>query len=451
MSEPQAVHTGADCDPWHARARRHLRHSLKWRVLLMFLLLAMTVVGVVVFGAQRAFSLGWRDAAQPVLADYLQRLTADVTAGGATPDVARAQALVARLPLTVHIEGPTVQWDSHPRAAYDMEGHGSLAQTLQTRTADGHVLRFGINFGAVERRPRFFGLALAALVGSTVLAWLFLRRLLRPLDAIGAGAQRFGRGDFSQPIALRHARSPDELDQLADTINTMGRDIHQMLEAKRGLLLAISHELRSPLTRARLNTELLPETAEVQPSREALLRDLALMRDLVSDLLESERLSSRHAALHTEETDLATLIAEVVSSLPAGAVARQDVSTPLPHLMLDPARMRLLLRNLLDNALRFTPPGAPVPLISAQPSANGGIQLTVRDFGPGVSEDQLSRLGQPFYRPDTARTREGGGVGLGLYLCRLVALAHGGAFTVRNAAPGLQVQVDLIGPHTPLR
>ncbi|OYU74942.1 MAG: hypothetical protein CFE45_33710, partial [Burkholderiales bacterium PBB5] len=115
------------------------------------------VVGVFVFGAQRAFSLGWRDAAQPVLSDYLQRLTADITAGGATPDPARAQALVARLPLTVHIEGPTVQWDSHPRAAYDGEGHGSLAQTLQTRTADRHVLRIGNTLDADQRRPRFFG------------------------------------------------------------------------------------------------------------------------------------------------------------------------------------------------------------------------------------------------------------------------------------------------------
>ena len=78
---------------------------------------------------------------------------------------------------------------------------------------------------------------------------------------------------------------PDELGELAQTINTMGRDIHQMLEAKRALLLAISHELRSPLTRARLNAELLPETAEVNPQRDALLRDLQEMAMLISDLL----------------------------------------------------------------------------------------------------------------------------------------------------------------------
>jgi signal transduction histidine kinase len=71
------------------------------------------------------------------------------------------------------------------------------------------------------------------------------------------------------------------------------------------------------------------------------------------------------------------------------------------------------------------------------------VVIRVRDFGPGVAHDQLAQLGQPFYRPDAARTREGGGVGLGLYLCRLVAQAHGGSFTVRNAQPGLEVQVEL--------
>jgi signal transduction histidine kinase len=446
MSRAQAVHTGAACGPWHARARRHLRHSLKWRVLLMFLLLATAVVGVFVFGAQRAFSLGWRDAAQPVLSDYLQRLTADITAGGATPDPARAQALVARLPLTVHIEGPTVQWDSHPRAAYDMEGHGSLAQTLQTRTADGHVLRFGINFDAVQRRPRFFGMALAALVGCTALAWLFLRRLLRPLDAIGAGAERFGRGDFSQPIALRHARSPDELDQLAHTINTMGRDIHQMLEAKRGLLLAISHELRSPLTRARLNAELLPEEGASAPQRSALLRDLQEMGSLVNDLLESERLAGRHASLQREPTDLPALAQGVLHELAARHARAGEVLVQaegdLAAVAVDPARTRLLLRNLLDNALRHGADAALPPELQLRRDGPR-VVVTVRDHGPGVSDAQLQRLAEPFYRPDDARTRAAGGVGLGLTLCRLVAQAHGGELQLSQAQPGLRAEATL--------
>jgi signal transduction histidine kinase len=284
-----------------------------------------------------------------------------------------------------------------------------------------------------------------------------VRRLLRPLDDIRAGALRFGQGDFAQAIPVHHAVRPDELGELAATINTMGGDIHQMLEAKRALLLAISHELRSPLTRARLNTELLPESPDVQPSRDALLRDLGLMRDLITDLLESERLASPHAALQREPTDLAALVAEVTASLPGASAVRQHIDPDLPAVALDRTRVRLLLRNLLDNALRHSADASQPPSLQVQvdESSEGrgkeqgkgqGVRITVRDHGPGVPEDQLPHLAQPFYRADAARERATGGVGLGLYLCKLVALAHGGTFTVRNAQPGLEVSVTLSGP-----
>jgi signal transduction histidine kinase len=275
----------------------------------------------------------------------------------------------------------------------------------------------------------------------TLFAFLYIRRLLRPLDDIRAGAQRFGAGDFVQPIAVKRPHHPDELGELATTINTMGADIHQMLEAKRTLLLAISHELRSPLTRARLNTELLPETPELQPSREALLRDLALMRDLVTDLLESERLASPHAALNREPTDIAALVVEVVAGLDGAPAVTLLLPADLPPMALDRTRLRLLLRNLLDNALRHSEGAPQPPTLQVTRQDDGTVSIRVRDFGPGVPPHQLPHLAQPFYRPDAARTREGGGVGLGLYLCKLVALAHGGTFTVRNAQPGLEVCV----------
>jgi signal transduction histidine kinase len=113
--------------------------------------------------------------------------------------------------------------------------------------------------------------------------------------------------------------------------------------------------------------------------------------------------------------------------------------------------MRLLLRNLLDNALRYSQGQAQPPVLTLQvePAAGAGagpgLRLTVRDHGPGVPEAQLAQLAQPFFRPDAARSRSDGGVGLGLYLCRLVAEAHGGRLQLRNAAPGLEVTVTLPG------
>ncbi len=450
------------------RAKHRIAHSIKLRMVLVFLFLAAAMTLVMVTGAQKAFSVGWREAARPLLMDYVDRLAGEITVDG-SPSTERAKAITDRLPLTVVIEGPRVQWVSHPNQqrpdwqrqgspdeqrlrVKDWGGGKDWYRILKRETADGHTIEFGINEEVFERRPHLIGYALTALLLLTLVAWLYVRRLLKPLDAIGEGARRFGTGDFSQPIPDRCCKAHNELGELASTINTMGRDIHQMLEAKRALLLAISHELRSPITRARLNTELLPEGPDVSPQREALLRDLQEMASLISDLLESERLSAKHAALQREPVALATLaqevVAEVLARQPERSDARPEIALladpDLPVLALDPTRIRLLLRNLLDNALRHSTDAAPPPELILRAEGQG-IRIEVRDFGPGVADDQIPHLAEPFFRPDTARTRTQGGVGLGLTLCKLVAQAHGGTFAVRNARPGLAVTVHLPG------
>ena len=437
------------------RSKHRLAHSIKLRMVLVFLLLAVTMSFVFFTGAKKAFSLGWREAARPLLMDYVDYLAKDIMPNG-QPSETRALALTKRLPITVQIDGPQVRWASHPdqhqhqwqRKSDDDEQ--DWQDVLKRTTADGHIIVFGINEESFERRPHLLGYGLAALLLLTLLAWLYVRRLLRPLEDIGAGARRFGSGDFSQPIPQRSSKAQDELSELALTINTMGSDIQRMLEGKRALLLAISHELRSPLTRARLNTELLPETALVNPHRQALLRDLKEMAELITDLLESERLASEHAALQRKLLALVPLaqevMAEVLAHQPKLAGAKPLISLhadpQLPLIPLDSARMRLLLRNLLENALRHNV-NALHPIELHLRAVGQGIELEVRDYGPGVPADQLQHLAEPFFRPDTARTRDQGGVGLGLYLCKLVAQSHGGTFAVRNATPGLAVTVRI--------
>ena len=447
----------------HKRWHHRFRHSLRWRLVALFLLLALAMSVAFLGGMQKAFSVGWRDAVRPLLTDYVDRLAADL---GSPPDPARAQALVARLPISVQIDGPVTHFDSHPKKhdeRWQRGEHGgdpANARLLQRTTTDGHQIVFGIGDMDWRRAPGSVGWAtLTVLLLLTAFAYAYVRRLLKPLDDIGAGARRFGEGDFAKPIPVRRN---DELGDLAGQINTMGHDIHQMLDAKRALLLAISHELRSPLTRARLNTELLPETPETLEPREALLRDLAEMGRLIADLLESERLSSRHAALNLELVDLGRLVQEVVEERDAIQVDTPQapiqlvVAAGLSPLQLDPVRIKLLLRNLLDNARRYSslnsgvpgePAASPVPLIPPVEvnldQQDDELELSVRDHGPGVSEAQLPHLTEPFFRTDTARQRTTGGVGLGLYLCRLVAQAHGGRLVVRNAAPGLAVSLYL--------
>ena len=424
-ASPQAARRGA----WRGPAG--WRHSIKARLVLMFLLLALGTTGVFFAGTRELFSTGWRELARPLVADYIDRLAAEI---GSPPDLARAQALVQRLPVAIRIDGPALQWASHPRR----DAHGPYdpqwRAMFERSTADGHRIRFGIANLNWDERPRWLGWAtLAALLALTALSFAYARRLLRPLDAIHAGVLRYGAGDFSQPIVPRRH---DELGELADQVNAMAASLQRMLAGQRGLLLAISHELRSPLTRARLHAELLDEGEQ----RAALLRDLGQMRDLIADLLEGERLAGGAAALQREAIDLNALVRELVQAQFAGRDITLSLDASLPPMWLDRARLQLLVRNLLDNALRHGG-GAPVALHTA--ASDGGWQLSVRDQGPGVDNAALQRLGEPFYRPDAARTRSAGGVGLGLHLCRLVAASHGGTLKLRNAAPGLEVSLWL--------
>ena len=433
---------------WHRRlhGRGHWgqrwKHSLRLRLTAMFVALAVLMVVIFVGGIQRGVANGWRDMVRPLLADYVDRLVVEL---GSPPDVARAKALVARLPISIRIDGPQVQFDSHPERRDDKFGlRSNLRDGVLTRvTADGSRVSFGLGDLPWQREPQRLGwLTLIALLLLIGLAYSYVRQQLRPLADLRAGAERFGQGRFDVPIPYR---CDDELGDVAARMNTMAREIERMLEAKRALLLAVSHELRSPLTRARLNAELLPETPAGATERAALLRDLAEMRDLITGLLESERLSGAHSALQREPVDLVALVREVAAGHGDAARVTLDLPADLPALPLDRARMRVLLRNLLDNALRHGGEAAQPPAVTLRADGDG-VRLTVRDHGPGVDEAQLAHLTEAFYRTDSARARATGGVGLGLYLCRLIAQAHGGELTVRNASPGLAIEVALPAP-----
>jgi len=417
---------------------RRLSHSLQWRLVAFFIAFAAAVTGIFLLGMSRALHSGWEVYARPMVADYVDRLAAEI---GSPPSKERAIAIAARLPVAIHIEGPRVNFDTHPQHRYhdDEGGAWSLART----TDDGHRIQFGLAGTRPSDRPRLFGLVtLALLLTLTAAAWWWVHRMLRPIADIGAGAARFGEGDFDKPIPVRRA---DELGQLAGRINGMASSLAGMLDAKRALLLAISHELRSPITRARVNAELVP----AGPERDALLRDLAEMRDLIDDLMESERLALGHAALKPEPLDLGALVREAITQQFPDAKVSLRIGETVGTVSADGPRVRLVVRNLVGNALRHAAGAPQPPLVTLRRGDDGELRLTVRDFGTGVDDAQLANLAQAFYRPDSARTRNSGGVGLGLYLCRLVAQAHGGRLVLKRAQPGLEA--TMVWPAKPVR
>jgi signal transduction histidine kinase len=472
--------------------------SLGARLVGLFLVLAIAVAVTFMLGMHIVQSGGWHESLRPLVLNYIDTLAAEI---GSPPDIERARVLTQRLPLHIRIEGPQVNWDSadephapppppgegpfrpwrrpvvtlpngdplplvvpaprpppregpdHPPAAMPHLGPHALPHRLGLNTdvdpglwrvvrhlPDGHRIVFSLADMSHERRAEHIGWAtLGILLLFTALAYAWVRHMLHPLVALRAGAVRYGQGDFSQPIVPRNR---DELGDLAEQINGMAARLHHMLDAKRQLLLAISHELRSPLARARMNAELIDDSGE----RTALLRDLAEMRDLITDLLESERLADvqagGHATLQTELTTLSDIVHEQCDAQAAAGSLVLRLDDGLPALPLDRARMRLLLRNLVDNALRHGGDAGQPPVVSTAGTAQT-VQLAVRDFGPGMEESQLQHAAEAFYRADAARLRSTGGVGLGLYLCKLVAEAHGGTLALRNAQPGLEITVTL--------
>ena len=424
--------------------RKRWRHSIKGRLLGLFLVLALGIAAVFLLGMQRLLQGGWQAYAKPLVADYVDRLALEI---GTPPDADKARALTQRLPISVRIEGPAVQLDTtsararewrqqrQQRAHQESRDHDEEPDTqgfgLSRSTADGHQIHFTLATPPDAMRSRLVGWAtLAGLLLLTVAAYFTVWRLLRPLQDITAGVEAFGRGQFNTPIPLRRR---DELGDLSERINTMAASLHGMLDAKRALLLAMSHELRSPLTRARVNAELLDDT----PERGALLRDLGEMRDLITSLLESERLAGMvegHGALQTGSVDLAALAQEVAAAEDFPLTFELDDS--ISPVQADATRLRLLLRNLIQNARRHAADAPQPPQLFLRREADGQLAFGLRDHGPGVAPDQLPRLAEAFYRPDSARTRSSGGVGLGLHLCRLVAQAHGGALRIGLASPG---------------
>lgn len=433
------------------RARNSVRRalsSLRWRLVGVFAALGVAVSVLFALSSDQAIEKGWTVLARPLLGDYVQRLTLDL---GSPPSIERATALVTDLPITLTIKGPLVNWSSSaalPNYAAEQAtarrfgkgDWGGADRFWEATTSDGHNVVFGLNMQLLRNSGPDGFPTLALLLGVVALAGWWIGRMLRPIDLIGAGAMRFGQGDFNTPIALT-SKTGRELRELADTVNTMGRDIEAMLEGKRALLLAISHELRSPLTRARLNTELLDDSGNSATTREALIRDLAEMNQLITTLLDSERLQAGHEALHLQTTDLYALAGEVCASFHA---ARLLPCAQTVVVQVDSTRMRLLLHNLLANAQRHASDAVnPTEVEVGYNATTKAWRLRVRDFGPGVPEQYVDKLTDAFYRPDDARTRHSGGVGLGLYLCATIAKAHGAHLDIRNAKPGLEV--DIVG------
>ena len=267
----------------------------------------------------------------------------------------------------------------------------------------------------------------AVLVAIAVLSYALFRYLVRPLHELAEAVERFGQGDLSARVAVKRS---DEFGEVAQQFNSMAEQIESLLED-------VSHELQSPLARMQFALEI--------PNREMatakVRKEIERLSTLVSHLLEVTRAQSREKT----KVDLSRLASEVVADCRIEAQAKEcqleweTVGTV--EVMGDAELLRRCVENVLRNAIRYAPSGTSVR--ASLQEGMGKAVLIVRDQGPGVPEDMLERIFQPFVRVDSSRTTATGGVGLGLAIVKRAVGLHRGEVRAENAAPGLRVRVEL--------
>ena len=193
--------------------------------------------------------------------------------------------------------------------------------------------------------------------------------------------------------------------------------------------LAVSHELRSPLTRARLEVELLEDSK----IKEDLLNEINAMETIITNLLDSEALDSGNKKLQLEIFELEEIINQIMKK--SGFLADSNIdfspSENEADIEADKILFEVMIKNILENAIRYNPPeGEPIELIIKY--IDDVYEIKIRDFGSGFSEEDITKVTEPFYRTDQSRSRQSGGFGLGLYLCKQIVRAHQGTISIEN-------------------
>ncbi|MFK8049657.1 MAG: sensor histidine kinase [Halioglobus sp.] len=429
------------------------RHSLSGKLVLLFLLMAVLFVVLVGGSMSKVFRDHLDYNVRPHLSLYLDYVQQDI---GIPPDRRKAAELAKKLHVNIHIVDSNSTWASNgiplDYQALEMKDrfqrrdieYGMARQgkneVFMARSGDT-TLYFDVPNIHPERKGRGF-IPMVLLLLVLLLLYYLTQRMIRPVATLQAGVRRFGQGDLDYRVKLKRR---DELGELADDFNEMADDIQQMLDAKRQLLLAISHELRSPLTRAKVSLALIDDGQQKQE----LGQDLAEMERLIEELLETERLSTSHRILNKQTCDLTSLIEEILQDHFMDSGIGKVMSSDSIALELDGPRIKLLLKNLLENALRHTPQGAEPPQITLS-THRDAVNIAIQDYGEGIAVHHIPFLTEPFYRGDASRRRETGGYGLGLYLCRVIVEAHGGQLAIESeVGSGTTVQVQLPLPETP--
>jgi signal transduction histidine kinase len=310
-------------------------------------------------------------------------------------------------------------------------GFPGIAFVVQTRLSDGALVTFDSRLPAEAtgwpyRLLVSLTVLLVAVIALTLIA---VRWVTRPLKTLAQAAERLGE-DINRPPL--DESGPLEVGRAARAFNTMQQRLAKFIRDRTRILAAMSHDLKTPITRLRLRSELLDDPV----LRAKFAKDLEEMESLVATTLDFMRGLDNH---ETQPLDVMALLESLQEDArEVGSEVRIEGSAQAP-IPANPQTLRRCLGNLIDNAIKYGKSAT----LSVEDTAEH-LLIRVRDQGPGIPEAELERVFEPFHRLEASRSRDTGGTGLGLSIARNIARAHGGELTLRNlAAGGLEATLAL--------
>jgi signal transduction histidine kinase len=368
---------------------------------------------------------------------YVNYLISDL---GDPPDFDRAREISQKTSLAIRYESPALNWstsdEAHPRKISRYH--------IWHESPDFNVGSYrGNHFISVNRGDGLFTFELVramvkddrilhvivVLLGMLTMilggAYVVIRWVLRPVKWLNEGVQQVADGNLNYQVPIKRS---DELTDLAKAFNSMTARIRDMLHAKEQLLLDVSHELRSPLTRIKVALELIPESL----TRKQLQEDILEMEKMVSEILEVARMKQSQRQLSLKEIDIAEFMRDLSSQFKDTSPGIEMENLPNGvTLLIDPEKVKTVFENVLWNAVKYSREDS-FPIQVTLERISPYVMVTVKDDGIGIPEESLPFIFEPFYRVDKSRSKETGGYGLGLGLCKTIMEAHQGKIAVES-------------------
>lgn len=408
--------------------------------LLLVIVVSGVGINILLFAALFAHRAILVDAFQSSVAQYAQYLIKDL---GSPPDFNRAVEIAGNTGMVIHYSSPEANWSTSGKAPLlpvDRILKWKLTGSIQVGVHHGshyllyqpdrdHKFLFEIVRGPTnERLLIWVGLIVVAVVSLLLTGSFFwIRRIMSPLHPLSEGVRQFGAGRLDHRVRVRCL---DELSELASAFNWMADRLQHLIRSKERMLLDVSHELRSPLTRMRVALEMFPHG----PLKESLAEDVDEMDRMVTTILADARMQSGNLTLDRQPVDLVSLIREAIKDFEAQRPGITLEGVPeSAEAFLDPEKVKSVLRNVIGNAVKYSKETSRPVAIRVRCEVESNI-IEIEDEGVGISEQDLPFVFEPFYRVDPSRSRETGGFGLGLSLSKAIMEAHGGSMSIQSSS-----------------